>query len=90
MLLVMPVIQERESISDRTKVRIRKQPIAGHQTIAIKAQNCFYFISKSHLTKGKKIRTQQRQRTRWGKNIKTTKSPQSIQDIHQTCATPEH
>lgn len=50
----MSVIQERKSISDRTKVRTRKQPTAGHQTTAIKAQNCFYFKSKSHLLREKK------------------------------------
>lgn len=79
MLPVMSVIQERESISDRTKVRTRKQPIAGHQTTAIKAQNCFYFKSKSHLTKRKN--TTETKNKVGEKKIKTTKSPKSPQDI---------
>lgn len=65
MLPVMSVIQQ--SISDSTKVRTRKQPIAGHQSTAIKAQNCFYFKIKATSLIEKNIRTKQRQRTRWGK-----------------------
>lgn len=64
-LPVMSVIQQ--SISDSTKVRTRKQPIAGHQSTAIKARNWFYFKTKATPLIEKNIRTQQRQRTRWGK-----------------------
>lgn len=86
----MSVIQEGESISDRTKVRTRKQPIVGHQTTAIKAQNCFYFNSKSQLPKRKKYQNTTETKNKVGKKIKTMKSPKSTQDIHQTCATLEH
>lgn len=74
MLPVMSVIQQ--SISDSTKVRTRKQPIAGHQSTAVKAQNCFYFKTKATSLIGENARTQQRQITRWRKNKTNKKKPQ--------------
>lgn len=88
----MSVIQESESISDRTKVRTRKASIAGHQTTAIKAQDWSYFKSKSHLKKNK-TESIRAQRTRGKKNPTkqtTTKRSKSTQDIHKTCSAPEH
>jgi len=89
MLPVMPVIQERESISHRTKARTTKQSTAVTKKNAIKAQNCFYFKSKSQLTKRKKYQNTTKNKDEGGE-IRTRKSPKSTRDTHQTCATSEH
>lgn len=83
MLLVMSVILQ--SISDSTKVRTRKQPTAGHQSTAVKAQNCFYFKTKATSLIGENARTQQRQITRWEKNKTNKKSPKAHKTYMNSC-----
>lgn len=78
-LPVMSVIQQ--SISDSTKVRTRKQPIAGHQSY--KGTELFLFQNKSHSTNRKKYKNTTETKNKVGEKIKPIKNPKSTQDIHK-------
>lgn len=59
-----------------------------YQTIATKAQSCFYFKLKSCLAKRKKKSECETKEKVEGK--KTSESPQNTWDRHQICAMPDH